>query len=252
MPPTVESSMKIGRRSRSTRVSNRKEPNTSSPFFDADGEGSCEVADVCEALDEVGAAPVSADRPLTVRENLGGRHKPQPSVAQEGCRRRPSLRLGRRRRGRSWLTLRRGCSGRCVLSARDGRHARDQHPSRGYANQHCRFSPKASTAGGRKTSRAPWTDISLPLAVRRACGRFRRYQTATASTAHLAAFPAGRACLVRRPLVSRPFLMRGATALARDFTLLFRRHRGESAALSAFSSSHNGSSVFHLSDRSYS
>ena len=58
------------------------------PVFDADGERSGEVADVGEALDVVGAATVAARRPLTVREHLRGRHKPQTSVAEERRRRR--------------------------------------------------------------------------------------------------------------------------------------------------------------------
>ena len=70
-----------------------------------------EIADVGEALDVVGATTVAADGPLTVRENLRGRHKPQSSVAEERRRRRA------RRRSRvveddevaSRLTLCRGC-----------------------------------------------------------------------------------------------------------------------------------------------
>ena len=97
--------MNIGRRSRSMRVSNRNDPKISARSLMPDGERAGEVADVGEALDVVRAAPVAADRPLTVAEDLAGRHKPQSSVAEERRRRRSRL-LGRvrgRGLGSRWI-----------------------------------------------------------------------------------------------------------------------------------------------------
>src|SRR4029079_4422164 len=78
----------------------------------SDRERTGKVADVRVPLDEIGAAAIPANGPLAAGENFGGRRKPQPSVAEEGRRRRSRfLRCGRRR-GR-WLaalrTLSRGC-----------------------------------------------------------------------------------------------------------------------------------------------
>ena len=55
-----------------------------------------------------------------------------------------------------------------------------------------------------------------------------------AAAADLAALAAGLAGLVRGPLVGGALLMRGPAALAGDFPLLLRGHRGEAAAFLAF------------------
>ena len=80
-------------------------------ILDADGERAGEVGDVGVALDPVRAATIAANGPLTVREHLGGRHKPQSSVAEERRRRRTRLLAVRSTRtvsGWRW-TLPRGC-----------------------------------------------------------------------------------------------------------------------------------------------
>src|SRR4030095_2548052 len=82
------------------------------PILDADAERAGEVADVREAVDVVRAATIAAGRTLTVWKNLAGRHKPQPSVAEERRRGRTYPGLRRRRRRRclgARLILRRGC-----------------------------------------------------------------------------------------------------------------------------------------------
>ena len=70
--------------------------------LDPDGERARDIADVAEALDVIGAAPVAADRPLTVAEDFAGRNKPQSSVAEEGCGRRSGL-FGRGREDEVWV-----------------------------------------------------------------------------------------------------------------------------------------------------
>jgi len=59
------------------------------------------------------------------------------------------------------------------------------------------------------------------------------YEPATAATAALATLTASRTCFVRGPLVSRPFLVGGATALAGDLALLLATHRSKSATFFA-------------------
>ncbi len=87
--------------------------------LDPDRKRAGDIADVAEALDVIRAAPVAADRPLTVAEHLAGRNKPQSSVAEEGRRRRSSL-FGRGRRGRGlgsrWTLHRCRRGGRLRLS----------------------------------------------------------------------------------------------------------------------------------------
>ena len=70
-------------------------------------------------------------------------------------------------------------------------------------------------------------------------------ETAAAAAADLPALAAGRSRFLGRPLVSRPLLMGGAPALARDLTLLLRRHRGEPAAFLAFSRLVRPLSIIH-------
>ena len=83
-------------------------PEDLGPIPEAHGKGAGEVGDVGVALDEVRAAPIPADRPLTAGEHFGGRHIPQSSVAVE--RRRRRSRVGRGgRRGLCRSTLSRGC-----------------------------------------------------------------------------------------------------------------------------------------------
>ena len=102
---------------------------------DADGERGGDVADVAEALDVVRAAPVSADRPLTVAEDFAGRNKPQSSVAEEGrCRRSRLLGSVRGRGLRSRWTLHRGCRGKSALGARAGCHCQHERTCHGYAS----------------------------------------------------------------------------------------------------------------------
>ena len=81
-------------------------------ILDADAEGAREIADVGVALDPVRSAAIRASGPLAAGQHLGGRHIPQPSVAEEGRRRRSCLLRRGGRRGRclgGWRTLPRGC-----------------------------------------------------------------------------------------------------------------------------------------------
>jgi hypothetical protein len=59
------------------------------------------------------------------------------------------------------------------------------------------------------------------------------HEPAAAAAADLTAFPAGRTCFLRGPLVSGALLMRGAPALAGDLALLLGGHRGKATTLSA-------------------
>ena len=90
------------------------------PVLDPHGERAREVPDVGVALDEVRAAPIRAARPLTVRQHLRRRHKPQSSVAVERRRRRARVFAGRAGRGRLLGVgiLSRGCPERLGLRAR--------------------------------------------------------------------------------------------------------------------------------------
>ena len=88
LPISVLLGTKIGRTSRSIRVSNRNDVKNSAAVLDPDRDRAGEIADVRVALLVVGAPPVAGHRPLTVRQDLRGRHKPQPSVAEERRRRR--------------------------------------------------------------------------------------------------------------------------------------------------------------------
>jgi hypothetical protein len=78
-------------------------------------------------------------------------------------------------------------------------------------------------------------------------GAWRRFvdETATAATADLPAFAAGRTGFVRRPFVGGSLLVRRSAAFARDLTLFFRRHRCEPAAFLAFSWRSTVCSIIH-------
>ena len=75
--------VKIGRRSRSMRVSSLNEPKSFDAAHHADGERRGEVGDVGEALDVVRAFAIAARRPFAAGEDFGGRHVPEAGVA--GC-----------------------------------------------------------------------------------------------------------------------------------------------------------------------
>ncbi len=68
------------------------------PLPEADRHGRRKVADVGVPLLVIRAAPIAAHRPLTVRQHLRGRHKPQPGVAEERRRRRTGFLCRWRRR----------------------------------------------------------------------------------------------------------------------------------------------------------
>src|SRR5437899_4907384 len=83
-------------------------------------------------------------------------------------------------------------------------------------------------------------------------GRRRRVgrsdEPTPAAAAHLSAFAASRARLVRGPFMGRPLLMSRAAALARDLALLLGGHRRKSSPLFTFSSSHGSASVLLVVD----
>ena len=106
--------------------------------LDADAERAGEIADVGEALNEVGAAAVAARRPLAIRQHFGGWHEPQAGVAEK------------RRRGRPRVVSRRRCGGRLRSCSRTGLRVRrgcDEQNRRPHTSNEALWSSRCTSRG---------------------------------------------------------------------------------------------------------